>query len=269
MSKFLYTVLTHVVDVTDLIPSTSESFKVCNAFFKIDPLVGKTKYLCIEHDEKKQPTYLAENAMTCRESLEITDGDNKLIQIPFVTFIIPTMNRPSLVRSIQSLKELNSKLWKAIVVFDGVESTLKPSDMCDQITIMQIEKTGFKNCAGQVRNKGIVIADTEWIAFLDDDDILTPDYIFRLQQEIDQHKTCDVILFRMLSMNQVLPPHPQVSLNSTGISFAMKTHLCQKQGFLFEPSPQEDFQMLNRLSRHGKSIWISDFICYIARPEPL
>ena len=47
-----------------------------------------------------------------------------------------------------------------------------------RIKIIEIEKSGLDvNSAGNVRNKGIKHADTEWLAFVDDDDMLHEKYI--------------------------------------------------------------------------------------------
>ena len=38
-----------------------------------------------------------------------------------ITFIIPTVNRPSLKRAIDSLYAQTLSEWKAIIIYDGVE----------------------------------------------------------------------------------------------------------------------------------------------------
>src|SRR5204863_4989183 len=109
-------------------------------------------------------------------------------------------------------------------------------------------------------------ADTPWIAFVDDDDIVTRDYMLRLESEIASHPNADVIMFRMLRLNSVCPSARQISLHDVGISFAMKRSLASCESFWFEPSPSEDFNLLNKLLRAGKNIHVSDFITYIIRP---
>ena len=59
---------------------------------------------------------------------------------------------------------------------DGVEYNDKIDD--HRIIYYSINKLGNDiNGAGLVRNKGIEIASTPWVCFLDDDDTFTPDYI--------------------------------------------------------------------------------------------
>ena len=96
-----------------------------------------------------------------------------------ITFFIPTINRPSLGRAIDSLYAQTSEEWKAIIIYDGVEPTEDYSS--NKIKILQINKSGsckgINGQAGLVRNVGINKADTEWVGFLDDDDVLDKNYV--------------------------------------------------------------------------------------------
>lgn len=74
--------------------------------------------------------------------------------------------------------------WKAIVIFDGIKPNIYETD--PRITII---KTPIKlgqgyNSAGLVRNYGIKFANTEWVAFVDDDDSITPNYVESFLSEL-------------------------------------------------------------------------------------
>ena len=45
-----------------------------------------------------------------------------------ITFIIPTIGRDTLKRSIKSIEDQTSDQWKVIVIFDGVKSTINNSN---------------------------------------------------------------------------------------------------------------------------------------------
>lgn len=45
-----------------------------------------------------------------------------------VTFIIPTIGRASLKTALNSLYNQSIPNWKAIVIFDGIESNIVPND---------------------------------------------------------------------------------------------------------------------------------------------
>jgi glycosyltransferase involved in cell wall biosynthesis len=195
-----------------------------------------------------------------------------------ITLIIPTMGRSTLTRTLESLKGLSNPNWKAIIVFDGIDPTITIDD--ERIICMKIEKIGFKNCAGEVRNQGMKFVDTEWIGFVDDDDILLPNYIDALLSELP--KNPDVVIFRMAEHNllskkfsiitkkqEVITKPSFESKNfrpfEVGISFCMKS--CLKDTFKFEPSHMEDYFLLDRLRKAGKNIVLSKAITYVVRPD--
>lgn len=93
-----------------------------------------------------------------------------------ITFVIPTIGRDTLQNAIQSIENQTDDNWKIIIIFDGVKSTINITN--PKIQILEIEKIGKdRNSAGNVRNYGMNYVDTDWIAFLDDDDTIAEDYV--------------------------------------------------------------------------------------------
>ncbi len=271
-----YGAVTSFIDVLDIIAhhiERKESLQINNTTMRGDPLPGKTKFLLIEfHDGKR--TFLAEGGTL--ESPLNCFGDIKLPPnakpLQPVTFVIPSIGRSTLLRTLQSIAATQSKMWRVIVVFDGCKAPvaitewISQNNWKDNITLVEIPKVGFQNCAGQVRNAGIKHVNTEWMAFADDDDVITSDYMICLQSEIYRHPCAEVVVFRMLHTNMVLPSRADIILHEVGISFAMKTHLATKESHWFQPSTQEDFQLLNKMQKQGKTIHVSNHITYIVRP---
>ena len=193
-----------------------------------------------------------------------------------ITFIIPTINRESLVNSIMSLMNQTNTLWKAIIIFDGC----KPTDPHlltllndSRILYLTIAKTGIVintdnvySSAGYVRNIGLKIAQTPWIAFLDDDDTLDPHYIDYLMQEIIAVPDADVIIFRMLDGKNIIPSMDcnKIIKNNIGISFVIRSSLI-KEGVLFKQSYIEDYLFLKELYDSNKVIVLSPYIAYYVR----
>ena len=177
-----------------------------------------------------------------------------------ITFVIPTIGRTTLSRTINSLKQLNNKNWKAIVVFDGIEPNIVKDD--DRITIIRLDKKEGKdkNSAGNVRNKAYEYVDTEWIGFVDDDDTLNPQYIDYL---LNLHDELDVLIFRMVYEDgKVLPKHGDRDFKESevGISFCLRRELAIENPFV--PSKIEDFVLLDKLRSKHKKIMISEYIGY-------
>ena len=188
---------------------------------------------------------------------------------PLVTFIIPTIGRDTLTRTIESLEKQTNENWKAIIIFDGCSPTIELNS--EKIQIIQIEKKGEGlNSAGNVRNEGIKLATTEWIAFVDDDDTIASNYVETFYNEIQEFNNMDVIIFRMsyeLNKDQILP-HLNESNNfyhaAVGISFAMKKNLCDL-GYIFIPSIGEDYDLLNKIRENNYKMMISPYIRYFVR----
>lgn len=183
-----------------------------------------------------------------------------------ITFIIPTLGKESLSKAIESLENQTNKDWKAIVIFDGLKPNIEINN--PKITVLDIEKKGVGgNGAGGVRNHGMSYVDSEWIAFLDDDDTIAPDYVETFNKEIGEYPYVDVVIFRMYRYNwepNVIPfleTTDTFHANEVGISFALKTEIF-KSGLKFESSSGEDFMYLTTMKDNGKCIMISPHIKY-------
>jgi len=187
---------------------------------------------------------------------------------PLVTFIIPTIGRSTLSQTLNSLVNQKNPNWKAIVIFDGVSPNIENKH--PRIRFIETPKLGQgHNSAGLVRNYGITFADTEWVAFLDDDDSVANNYINLFLSESHQYNLADIIIFRM-KLNQ--PDNnilPNISTdmfykNNVGISFVVKKKIFD-DGNVFIPSITEDFTYLNNAKDKNYKIMISPYVTYFVR----
>ena len=180
-----------------------------------------------------------------------------------ITFIIPSINRPSLPRTIDSLIQQKNPNWKAIIIFDGVKSNINIAD--NRFSIINIDKIGKRNNAGEVRNIAIKEVDTEWCGFVDDDDVLLNNYVELFYEYITNESYLDVILFRMKRSDSIIPKNNNNNLiiNNVGISFCTKTDILKKYKFI--PGNGEDFCLIDRLNKKKYKIMISDKITYLVR----
>lgn len=186
-----------------------------------------------------------------------------------ITFIIPTIGRDTLKNTINSLLNQTIKDWYAIIVFDGISSTINNND--ERIEIMEIDKKGLNiNSAGFVRNYGISCAKTKWIAFIDDDDIIANDYIEIFYKELDQHSliNLDVLIFRMKLEDRIIPKldTDDFYLCDVGISYIMKREIFNN-GITFVPDGAEDFLHLDNIRKNNYKIMISPYVKYFIRVE--
>lgn len=200
--------------------------------------------------------------------------DHPSITGPFITFIIPTINRPSLIYTLTSLLIQTRKEWKAIVLFDGcvpTDPTLLQILQDERFLWSSIEKTGttgnaHHGTAGNVRNHGLSLVTTPWVGFVDDDDRITSNYIELVLKEISSTPTADIVLFRMIDKNTIIPPIEmnRIVKDHVGISFACNSSLIQ-DGFVFKQSETEDYTFLHNAELAGKRIVLSPHIAYLVR----
>ena len=188
------------------------------------------------------------------------------MDLEYITFIIPSIGRNSLLNTIDSLKNQNNNNWKAIIIFDGCKNILDEHYINDQILFYEIEKTNCViNQASDVRNYALQFVESNWIAFLDDDDTISNDYVdyFLNQKNIFNF---DLFIYRMI--NQDLKIFPSLLSRDlipcdVGISFIAKKDIFEK--VKFENSHCEDYDFLNLVKKYNYLILISNTIKYFVK----
>jgi hypothetical protein len=186
-----------------------------------------------------------------------------------VTFIIPTIGRESLLNSINSLLNQTIKDWYAIIIFDGMKKNIDINDK--RIKIVEIDKLGQNiNSAGKVRNYGMSLVHTEWIAFLDDDDIIEDDYLECFYKELSFDNSLSVIIFRMKMNDRIIPKldTDNFYICDVGISFIIKKSIFDNN-LKFIPDGAEDYLYLDLIRKNGYTIVISPYIKYYVRYDNL
>lgn len=162
------------------------------------------------------------------------------------TFIIPTIGRDTLPRT--------------------VNSVVKQAPF-----LVKIDEN--KEGPGIVRNKLIQDAETDWVSMLDDDDTVTDDYVQRLAEEIKAHPDADVIIFREyfiadLMGDDVTEDHfiwrePVIKWGEIGIAFSVKREVALK--YPFKSEPHEDLHFVERIAEAGHKVHFSKYLVYRGR----
>lgn len=183
---------------------------------------------------------------------------------PFASFIIPSVNRVSLQDTLRSLKEQSDSDWEALVVADK-RWPVRPgqSEGDKRIYYVRGEQEGS---AALLRNRGIDMANGEWVCFVDDDDTVSPQYVEHLRAHAEDYPTADVVVFRMDHPRFGILPHPDIPViahGQVGISFAVKREIQPffKTGDAMAPIP-DDIELLSRLKQEGKEFYISPHVDY-------
>jgi hypothetical protein len=192
----------------------------------------------------------------------------------YITFIIPTIGRKTLLNTLNSLLNLKDSDWKAIILFDGITNEYGDLINDKRFYVIEIkEKKGsfdINGKAGFVRNIGIeYVSHTRWIGFVDDDDTLSPNYIDNLRLEDKVNNNLNVCVFRMIdSNNNITPPKNEFGIHkgSIGISFAIKNNIFRN--ITFKNDNYEDYYFLKECEFKNYAILISNYITYFVRSDP-
>lgn len=183
---------------------------------------------------------------------------------PYITFVIPSIGRPTIDMTLRSLIGLRDPNWRAIVVYDGVSAS--PTVVDPRIDVVHNEKLGS---AGATRNSTIDRIQTDWVGFVDDDDALSPDYINNLRTVVSGSSDADIVVFRMrYNDGRILPEKNNGSIlrfGGVGISFAIRTPVFRE--IPFKPIHAEDFNLLKDAKQAGKNIILAEHISYAIRPS--
>lgn len=204
-----------------------------------------------------------------------------------IDFVIPSLGRPTLMRSLKSLMNQGSFFrdvnleWKAFVGFDGLgENDVNKNILINDERIFYFyspEKIGVtddwgegysKSNAGLVRNWIIskIRSSNKWIGFLDDDDTVCNYYLDSFAIEL-QTKKFDCCVFRMRydpGGQKIIPPLGvnEIIENQVGISFCVSKEFLKRSNVKFSNDIKEDYKFLKSLQDAGANIHISSYVTY-------
>ena len=100
---------------------------------------------------------------------------------PSFGLIIPTYNRPGYVRdAVVSALEQSQPFDRIIVVCDGPQPATAAALADLGVTVIEKPRGGVS----AARNAGVRALDTDWVCFLDDDDLLHPSYLARVEAAV-------------------------------------------------------------------------------------
>ncbi|WP_448006671.1 glycosyltransferase family 2 protein [Agromyces bauzanensis] len=111
----------------------------------------------------------------------VQDGGSEGAGRPTFALVIPTHRRPEfVVQAVESALRQTRPFDQLIVVPDGVGDPAVAALDGVPVEVEPIERAGV----AAARNAGLDRAWTDWVCFLDDDDLLHPDYLARVEAEV-------------------------------------------------------------------------------------
>jgi glycosyltransferase involved in cell wall biosynthesis len=179
-----------------------------------------------------------------------------------ITFIIPTIGRKTLYRTVDSLLNQTNPNWKAIIIFDGINK-IEFNDV--RIKSIEVSKKGemgrFHGKSGLVRNEGLRLVETEWVGFVDDDDTLHVNYVDFLYKKYFNY---DLVVWRMkLNNGQIIPRPNNNSLvfGNVGISYCYK-RLNNETVYFKNNRDGEDYDMVQELLGRSNNYIVTEDCFY-------
>lgn len=113
--------------------------------------------------------------------MSLVQEDRQPPSQPTFTLVIPTHQRPDLVRqAVDSGLRQTRPFDRLIVVADGLDDPASTALAGAPVEFHAIERAGV----AAARNAGVERARTDWVCFLDDDDLLHPEYLARVEAEV-------------------------------------------------------------------------------------
>lgn len=121
---------------------------------------------------------------------------------PYISIIIPLYNKRSTIKdTIKSVLSQNYDNYELVVVDDG--STDGSVDLLNEIDDCRIKLFQQKNAGpSSARNKGVELAEGEWILFLDADDMLLPAALMKFANLINEFNNVDCISCNFYVLNK-------------------------------------------------------------------
>ena len=121
-----------------------------------------------------------------------------------ISVVIPTLNtrQEFLKEALNSIESQSYKPFEVIIVNNGDKELIIPE------TILNISqfKIVFRGGVAQARNFGASFANSDYVAFLDDDDLWGQDYLKNMKKQIDKEQPdCLIGKLDQLLNNKIMP----------------------------------------------------------------
>jgi glycosyltransferase involved in cell wall biosynthesis len=105
-------------------------------------------------------------------------------QRPTFGLVIPTYRRPSFARdAVRSALAQTRSFDRIIVVCDGPQADTQAALAEYDVTVITIDNAGVS----AARNAGVAALTTDWVCFLDDDDLLLPSYLQTVELGLEEY----------------------------------------------------------------------------------
>lgn len=166
-----------------------------------------------------------------------------------ITYIIPTVGRPSISNTIHSILD-EDKHARIIIQRGGKAGTNRNLAMMMELVSSELN-----------------FIESEYIGFIDDDDFYVKGYLKQIDTDYD------LIIMRMNQNGTIIPRQDNILRGgNVGINFVIKTEflkkICINNGnfntkYLFDDNPGEDWRFLEKILQYNPTYKITNDVYYI------
>jgi glycosyltransferase involved in cell wall biosynthesis len=139
-----------------------------------------------------------------------------------LTIIVPTIGRPSLRNTLDSIASQLQMFDQVFVVADGIypESKALVKTFGIQYGYFEFADGPTGDWGARARNFGIDLAQKAYIAFMDDDDEYLPGAFVSIKKAIQEHPGSP-FLFRMMHKKRIIWEKPEVSVGNVSTQMVL------------------------------------------------
>jgi O-antigen biosynthesis protein len=182
---------------------------------------------------------------------------------PLISVITPVFNTPvqRLKEAVESVLAQAYENWELVLVDDASTATEllrmlpRVAERDQRVVVINLRKHGGISAAS---NHGLALARGEWVTFLDHDDVLEPDALFRIVELLQKHPEADLIYsdedklgddgFEAPLFKPDWSPDFFLSCNYLGHLTAVRRHVLQKAGgFRSQFDSAQDYDLFFRV----------------------
>jgi GT2 family glycosyltransferase len=236
--------------------------------YRLPTALAKNVWRKFRGEQRTHPTteyqiWFEQHRASAQDLGLMRDEARTFVSRPLISVVTPVFDTPvkRLEEAVQSVLAQAYENWELLLIDDGSTDSdllqvLPRLARCDRRIVTA--SLGKHEGISAASNRGVELASGEWVAFVDHDDVLEPDALFRIMQLLQTHPDADLIYtdedklgeggFEAPVFKPDWSPDFFLSCNYVGHLTAVRRDLVQKAGgFRSEFDSAQDYDLFLRV----------------------